>query len=85
MAPATMTEAHSVPGLAHTSLISTRKFCNAGYKVIFDREECRVYCNDKLVLHGGRDLTTGLWKFPINPAKAQLQQQQTIKKLCTNN
>ena len=34
--PNHLTEAHIVPGLAHESLISTRKFCEAGYKVIFD-------------------------------------------------
>ena len=34
--PHHVTEAHIVPGLAHVSLISTRKFCEAGCKVIFD-------------------------------------------------
>ena len=58
--PKHMTEAHSVPGLAHASLISAREFCYAGYKVIFDKEECRVYFENKLVLVGGRDTTIGL-------------------------
>ena len=34
--PKHVTEAHIVPGLAHASLISTRIFCEAGCKVIFD-------------------------------------------------
>ena len=53
-----MTEAHIVPGLAHSSLISTKIFCEAGCKVVFDETECRVYYKDKLVLTGGRDKKT---------------------------
>ena len=64
-----MTEAHIVPGLAHASLILTRKFCDAGCKVMFDKEECRVYFKNKLVLVGVRDVTTGLWQLPINPSE----------------
>ena len=37
--PNHVTEAHIVPGLVHASLISTRKFCEAGCKVIFDADE----------------------------------------------
>ena len=73
--PSSVTEAHIVPGLSHSSLISTRKFCEAGCKVIFDVKECRVYYNNKLVLSGGRDPRTGLWQLPVNPAiKPSLQQ-----------
>jgi hypothetical protein len=39
----------------------------AGCKVIFDADECRVYYGQKLVLSGKRDTQTGLWKVPINP------------------
>ena len=73
--PSSVTEAHIVPGLSHSSLISTRKFCEAGCKVIFDVNECRVYYNKKLVLSGGRDPRTGLWQLPVNPTiKPSLQQ-----------
>jgi hypothetical protein len=41
--PDTMTEAHIVPGLAHSSMIATRKICAAGCKVTFDQQECKVY------------------------------------------
>ena len=34
--PNTVTEAHIVPGLSHSSLMSTRKFTDLGCKVIFD-------------------------------------------------
>ena len=65
--PDTMTEAHIVPGLAHSSLISRRKFCAAGCKVAFDQQECRVYHKGRLVLIGDRDEKTNLWRLPINP------------------
>lgn len=53
--PTTIREAHIVPGLTQMSLISTQKFCDAGCKVTFDVNECRVYYLDKLVLVGTRD------------------------------
>ena len=66
--PASVTEAHIVPELSHSSLISTRKFCEAGCKVIFDVNECKVYYKRKLVLSGGQDTKTGLWQLPVNPS-----------------
>ena len=65
--PSHMTEAHIVPGLSHSSLISTRKFCDAGCTVVFDEQECCVYRDNKLVLIGDRDPNTQLWRLPINP------------------
>ena len=50
--PHAVTEGHIVPRLAHSSLISTRKFCDAGCRVAFDEEECRVYYKGELVLAG---------------------------------
>ena len=65
--PNHMTEAHIAPGLSHSSLISTTVFCDAGCKVIFDEFECKVYYNGQLMLSGGRDKKTNMWKLPINP------------------
>mgnify|MGYP007004165810 FL=1 len=62
-----VTKAHIAPGLAHSSLISTRKFCAAGCKVAFDEDECRVCYQDRLALVGGRCPITDLWRLPINP------------------
>ena len=59
--------AHIVPGLSHSSLISTKVFCDAGCKVVFDEWECRVYYKGELMLSGGRDKKTEMWKLPINP------------------
>ena len=71
-----VTEAHIVPGLAHSSLISTRKFCEAGYKVIFDTNEYKVYYKGKLVLARGKDNNTALWKLPINPKTKPIPNRQ---------
>ena len=65
--PHHVTEAHIVPGLAHSSLVSTRKFCAAGCKVAFDEDECRVYYQGRLALVGGQCPITDLWRLPINP------------------
>ena len=62
-----ISEAHIVPGLSHSSLILTRKFYNAGSKVIFDKNECSVKYQGKLVLTGGRYLLTELQQLLINP------------------
>ncbi len=70
------TKAHIVPGLAHASLLSTAKFCDAGYVVTFDAHHCKVFDGQTLVLKGGRDATTNLWRLPLNPQ--QLQQPCTM-------
>ena len=62
-----MTVAHIVPGLSHSSLISTKVFCDAGCKVMFDELECRIYYKGELILTSRRDKKTGMWKLPINP------------------
>ena len=78
--PAYMTEAHIVPGLSHSSLISTRKFCDAGCKVVFDASECRVYYNNSVVLVGDRDPKTKLWRLPINP-RTQTNKTEALRHL----
>ena len=63
--PAHMTEAHIVPGMAHSSLISIKKFCEGGCKVTYDEAEVRVLYKGKVILSGGRCKDTGLWLLPI--------------------
>ena len=65
--PDSMIVAHIVPGLSHSSLISTKVFCDAGCKVMFDEWEWKVYYKGELMLIGGHGRETGMWKFPINP------------------
>ena len=54
-------------GFSHSSLISTRNFADAGCKVLFDMNECRVHYKGALVFTGKRDKSTGMWNLPINP------------------
>ena len=54
------TIAHIVSGLAHTSLISIAVLCNAGYKVAYDGDECKVYFEGEIVWRGNRESSTKL-------------------------
>lgn len=65
--PDTMAEAHTVPGMANSPLILTRKITDAGCKVVFDRLEYRVLYKGERVLSGGKDAKSNMWKLPINP------------------
>jgi hypothetical protein len=68
--PPDVTQAHIIPGLSHSSLISTKKFCDAGYSVGFNRHLCAVFdAANRCVLHGPRDLRTQLWNLPTNPTQ----------------
>ena len=64
-------EAHIVPGLAHASLISIKILCDAGCKVTYDDNECRVYYNKKIVWLGKREPQTGLWILPLTETTRQ--------------
>ena len=44
--PDNITEAHIVPGLSHSSLVATRQFCDAGCKIVFDTNECKISIKD---------------------------------------
>ena len=74
--PNHVTEANIVPGLAHALLITTRNICKEGCKVIFDADKFRVYYKGNLVLSGGKDANTALWKLPINTTTNQMHNQQ---------
>ena len=65
--PHEMTEAYIIPGLARSSLISTKKFYDAGCKVVFDKTECRVHYKGEMVLSGEKDTKLSMWQLPINP------------------
>lgn len=59
------TKAHIVPGLAHTSLLSTAVLCDAGYQVTYDAAACHLHDGPRHILTGTRNATTGLWHFPL--------------------
>jgi hypothetical protein len=69
--PATITAAHLVPKLSHTSLLATRQFCDNGCEVTFTKKECKVTIDGTTVLAGPRDPSTKLWHLPINPTNLQ--------------
>ena len=50
--PKELREGHIVPGLSHSSLVSIKKLCRGGCKVIFKEEECEVRYRGKTVLTG---------------------------------
>ena len=59
------TTAHIVPGLTHSSLLSTSVFCDAGYTIVYDTTGCHLYDGQQHLLTGTRDPNTRLWHFPI--------------------
>ena len=64
-------EAHIVPSLAHASLISIKKLCDAGCKVTYDDDECRIYYNKKIVWLGKIEPQTVLWILPLTDTTRQ--------------
>ena len=74
--PNDLKQAHVVPGLGHTSLISARVFCNKGCTVTYTTNDCVITSpNDTVLLKGQRDPTTKLWLVPLTQTKhAPLQQ-----------
>eukprot|EP00804_Cyclotella_cryptica_P007932 CCRYP_019848-RA/>CCRYP_019848-RA protein AED:0.05 eAED:-0.05 QI:0/-1/0/1/-1/1/1/0/1335 len=60
------TLAHVVPGLAHSSLLSIKHFCDNGCHVIFTKQDCKVYRKAELMLVGKRHPATGLWIVPTS-------------------
>ena len=60
-----LTEVHIVLGLTHSLLVFTKDFWDNGFKVMFDKEDFHVYYDGHLVLIKSRELTSGLWAFPI--------------------
>ena len=58
--------AHTLPSLAHSSLVGIRVLCKMGCQVVFDDVECRVYYKNRLILVGTKDPITDLWLLPLN-------------------
>ena len=64
--PKELRKGHIVPGLSHSSLVSIRKLCKGGCKVIFKENECEVWYKNKKVLTGEAIGPGGLWLLPID-------------------
>jgi hypothetical protein len=66
--PATAREAHIIPGLTYSSLMSIGKLCDADCEATFTKHAVTITKNNKLLLTGLRDKQTGLWRVPLtNP------------------
>jgi hypothetical protein len=63
--PITAREAHILPGLAHSSLVSIGKLCDVGCEAKFDNQEVVITKNNINLLRGQRDRCTGLWRIPL--------------------
>jgi hypothetical protein len=57
-------QAHILPGLVHSSLISVGQLCDNKYSVTFTQDQVTVSRNGKDVIHGSRDPKSRLW--PVN-------------------
>jgi hypothetical protein len=63
-------QAHIVPGLHDCSLLSIGTLCDANYEVRFNKHNMLVCDNDKCIMTGQRDATSGLWHVdPPNPVQ----------------
>jgi hypothetical protein len=58
-------QAHLLPGLTHSSLVSIGKLCDEGCEATFDKNKVVVSKDKTTVLTGTRDTRTGLWRFPM--------------------
>jgi hypothetical protein len=63
--PITAREAHILPGLAHSSLVSIGKLCDAGCEAKFDNQEVVITKNNINLLRGQCGRCTGLWRIPL--------------------
>jgi hypothetical protein len=63
--PITARKAHILPGLAHSSLVSIGKLCDAGCEAKFGNQEVVITKNNINLLRGQRDRCTGLWRTPL--------------------
>ena len=48
--PKELRKGHIVPGLSHSSLVSIRKLCQGGCKVVFQKRECEIWYKGKKYL-----------------------------------
>ena len=68
-------QAHLLPGLTHSSLISIGQLCDVGCQATFDQKSVNITNHGDTILTGHRDFTTGLWRFPLTMRDATQPQQ----------
>ena len=78
-------EAHTYPDLTYSSLLSVGQLCDAGYRVVFDKNKVKVISKTNTVdMVGTRDRTTGLYLTPMNP-KETMQPNTSPNHVHTSN
>ncbi len=75
--PVTLTR-HIIPGLSITLLFGIRVLTKAGCKVTFNKLQCVVWYNGKVILRGAKDVTTNLWTLPIGTPSMISQHNNTV-------
>ena len=66
--PKEATQAHIIPDLQETSLLSIGKLCDQGCEALFNAMEVIITCNNKTVITGERsDETNGLYIMNYPP------------------
>jgi hypothetical protein len=58
-------QAHILPGLVHSSLISVGQLCDSGCSVTFTHYQVTVSRNGKNVMYGSRDPKSRLWRVDL--------------------
>ena len=59
-------EAHIIPGLTHSSLVSIGQLCDAGCEATFDKQKVTITKDQITLISGQRDSRTGLWRIPLD-------------------
>jgi hypothetical protein len=63
--PKAATSAYTIPGMKNHSLMSLTQLCNAGCKIIMDKDELVVIYKGMVVMNGIKNKQNGLWYLPI--------------------
>jgi hypothetical protein len=73
--PPQATQAHILPGLVHSSLISVGQLCDKGCIVTFTHDQVTVTKNKKGVMHGSRDPKSHHWRVNLTQKSEILETQ----------
>ena len=68
-------QAHILPGLTHSSLISIGQLHDAGFQATFDQTSVNITNHGDTILTVHRYLTTGLWRITLTMRDATQPQQ----------
>ena len=64
--PKAATSAYTIPGMKNHSLMSLTQLCNAGCKIMMDKEKLAVIYNGIVVMNGIKNKRNGLWYLPVS-------------------